>query len=1482
MGRRALRGLLAVLVALVPALLGTVAALLFTEPGASTLGRVVGGELSRVFRASVTLARVDGSFLRGVTLHGLVIRDTTGEPFAMVPRLSVTYQVPNLLANRFVFTDVVLEQPDIRIIRRSNGRYNYQEIFKLNEGPPGGGPGPLIEFRDLAIRGGRIELRLPWRPPDSLTDPAQRDSALAAERAKPGREIRTTPDGLRRILRFEELDARLGRLLLSSPTREPLTFSIDSLASVLSDPQVTITDLAADGWQRADTLAFTLHRAALPDTRVQGGGRVTWPRGPILFDFQLMASRVNLVDLRWISPDFPAMTGRGEVVADSRSDFVTAYRITNLELGGQLGRVRGDVTVVLDQRRGLGVEGMALDLLALDMDVPRPWLDTLPMRGTLTGRLEGNGYLAGLDLRTDLIYRDADIPPDSGGPGVAETRFRSVGHVQLGGPDGMVFDTLVLDSTDLDLRTVARLAPAVKLRGRALLAGSLAGPWKNVTFQGDLAHRDGDLPETHASGSARLDTRADTLRFDTRLVFQPLALEGIRPSYPDIPVRGSLTGLVALAGQPDSFMTDVDLTGPAGRLAMRGVVAPGAGRLAAYGLSGRFQGLDLSQLSSKAPGTRLSGRFAVDGSYDSVAGPQGSLALDLEPGRVREVAFDTLHARAAGDGATVTLDTLLLGWTAGRLQGGGRLTWKEGDADGLHLTFEAESLTHFDPLLTTYAGEATDSAEQAEPLAGRATGNVDVYGTLMAPRILVQARTRQLRWRGVRAPEAALSFGWQRATRPEIGGAVRADSVVVGRWALTDLDLVAGGWQDSLRWLAGGSLGPDAGLSGAGSLWRLADSSVVTVDSLVARLPAHAWALERPVQIGLGQGRVAFSPVRLAAADGSGSVTVEGQLPRKAPGNLEVSIIGLPLRDVYTVLQRDTSGVAGTLQLDLSIAGTAAEPRLRGTGALADASFGEFGSPFVQGIIDYADRRLEANLLLWKTGSPVLRVEAALPLDLALQSVPRRQVPGPLEVRLIADSTDLGVVEAFTPNLRRVRGTLRANLTVGGTWETPRLGGTLAIQDGDATVPGLGVRYRDLTARARLTGDSILIDSLFVRSGEGNLRVGGQLRLERLTRPVMDLTLRARRFRFIDSRRFLTLDASGTLALTGPVAKARLTGRATADEGDLHFADLITKRIVDLENPGDSGLIDLDLVRTERLGANFQSRFLDSLAIDTLRIQMGESFWLRSSEANIQLDGSLTVSKVREQYRYDGTLNAVRGSYALRIGGLVTREFQVTRGTVRYFGTPDLNAELDIEATHVVIAAETNEEIPVIAKITGTMLQPKLELTTAVTADRPALSQTELVSYLMFGRPTFSLQGAAGGGRNELAAVQAGLTYLTSAFSSEIQRALISDLGVPIDYIDIRTGSAGAASVTGDNSAAQLAQVAAGWQIGRRWFVTLVADLCTNTQRFYPNAEFRMSRELRLKGSIEPAYSCQSALNQPTLSVNRYQVGLDLLWEREY
>jgi hypothetical protein len=92
----------------------------------------------------------------------------------------------------------------------------------------------------------------------------------------------------------------------------------------------------------------------------------------------------------------------------------------------------------------------------------------------------------------------------------------------------------------------------------------------------------------------------------------------------------------------------------------------------------------------------------------------------------------------------------------------------------------------------------------------------------------------------------------------------------------------------------------------------------------------------------------------------------------------------------------------------------------------------------------------------------------------------------------------------------------------------------------------------------------------------------------------------------------------------------------------------------------------------------------------------------------------------------------------------------------------------------------------IIARITGTLLQPKLALESD---QHPPLSETELVSYLMFGRSSFAVNSGGAASQNQSAALATGISYFSSALSSEIQRTLISDLGVPIDYLDIRPGT---------------------------------------------------------------------------------------------
>jgi autotransporter translocation and assembly factor TamB len=396
------------------------------------------------------------------------------------------------------------------------------------------------------------------------------------------------------------------------------------------------------------------------------------------------------------------------------------------------------------------------------------------------------------------------------------------------------------------------------------------------------------------------------------------------------------------------------------------------------------------------------------------------------------------------------------------------------------------------------------------------------------------------------------------------------------------------------------------------------------------------------------------------------------------------------------------------------------------------------------------------------------------------------------------------------------------------------------------------------------------VETLTARSEKGRAEVTGYVRLDRLTKPVLDLRIAATEFKALDLRGYLSVTASGQLALVGSVFGATLTGRGTVTEGVLHFADLVNKRVVNLDEPWVQDLIDTSLIRTQRLGPEFQSRFLDSLRIQDLQLTMGSDVWLRSTEANIQLTGSLVVNKVRSNYLLSGTLLAPRGTYRLVVGP-VSREFVVTQGTVRYFGTPDLDAELDIEARHVVhpvpsATTRAGENITVIAHIRGSLLVPRLTLE----AERQELSQSELISYLMFGRPSFELAGGQGAFARSAAA---------SLVAGEVERTVVSDLGVPLDYFEFRPGD------PSDPFAGT--QLAAGWQIGNKTFLVLNAGFCQRqairvTNTLGASLQFRISPEWRTEASFEPVRTCLGTTADPQGGALTRQVGLDLFWEKRY
>jgi translocation and assembly module TamB len=907
-----------------------------------------------------------------------------------------------------------------------------------------------------------------------------------------------------------------------------------------------------------------------------------------------------------------------------------------------------------------------------------------------------------------------------------------------------------------------------------------------------------------------------------------------------------------------------DLSGEIGNIRAEGFTTLLPPHWGAENLRLRFSRVDLGALSGREFTTSLNGELRVTGSIDTLRAPEGDMELALTRGRVREWVIDSLFARGTSRDSIITVDTAYAEWQGARAAGAGTLGWAAPHRGEMAFTLVADSLIGFDSLLLAVTGQRRDTTTGLVPLGGAARGSVRLSGSIDTLEAAGDLTVGALEFQQYRSPHMAGTFTWTGGRRPRLTASAEADTVTAGEWVFSRNGLSVAGYVDSLAWGVGTTAGTLARVDAAGS-WQVRDSvQQIWFDTLQAALPTHRYRLLEPATLTLASAPT-VTPVAVQALDGSGVIRLAGSLPSEAPGAMTLEVLGLELRDLYSVLQRDTTGVHGDLGLSMDIGGTSREPTFRGTVRLGEGRFGDFRAPFVLGVLNYADRRLDANLNLWRTGENILEVEAHLPLDLGLTGVEQRRVDGPLQVRADADSVDLGILEALTPAFRRVQGRLAVDAEVDGTWERPRLAGSISVRNGAMDVPGLGVQFGSVEGEARLQGDSLLLRDVRITSGGGELAIGGAIRLERLSRPLFDLDLRANQFLAIDVRSFLTLTSTGNLTLRGPLLGSTLSGNLTANRGVLYFADLVNKRVIDLDDPTVADLVDSTMFQEEDLRAQFQNRFLDSLLVEDLRIAIGSDVWLRSAEANIQLDGEARVSKAGREYQPIGTLQAPRGNYTLKIGP-VSRDFTVTHGEVRYIGT--LDAQLDIEARHTVRSVR-GDEIPVIAIIQGTLYAPKLRFESTL---RPPISETDLVSYLIVGYP--ANEAGAFGAANAV-------EIFSSTLSSELERALIQDLGVPVDLIEIRPG---VASGSGVSTATQLA---AGWQLGRKTFVTFNVGFCPDlsqlsTRNLGAGLEFRFSREWRLQSAFEPTIERCGTTVIPIDSRYRYQIGVDLLWEREY
>src|SRR2546426_150149 len=692
--RRSLGAALWTLVGLLAGFLGALSSLVGTGAGRALLARVSEGALHQVFTGTMEIGDVHGSLLTGLTLSQVRLFDADTTLVAWLPEVNVSYNPFDFAAGRVVLFEFDLRQPVINIVQSPNGRLNIEELLRLG-GPDKGphGAAALILFRNVRITEGRVIRRLRARRP------ARGDSSVEI--------ANDDPNGRLRVRRFEHLDARLSALQVSSPRERGIRIDVSRLAVTSSDPGVRLVDVAGRLRVVGDSMDVQLARVRLPASALRDArGTVRWPHGTLLFDLRLRADSATLGDFQFIDRRFAGVPGAGVVSGDvrlrSHGERVLEVGLDPLRLAYGGGTVAGRLNAFSASDSGLvALRDADLDARDFDLEFARPFLDTLPFAGRLSGHTIATGPVAALALETDWSFRDSLVP------GWPETRIRGKGEVNLKAAAGLRFQPFAVEASSIDLGTVAQLARAVRLHGTLSAAGTLTGPLRNAQFVGTLEHRDGERPPSALTGSVRLDTRGEALGIYADVTADSLSFDDLPGSFPTLPLLGAVTGPVKVAGPLGALETHVDLHSGGGAVSGDGTLMLDLPHYGARDLHVTARDLDLAhRLGRGAPPSRLS--FSLRGDFvgDSAVPPLGAVQAILEPSQLAGTSADSGAARVRFADRRLYVDSLRIAQSGLITTGSGSLGWTRGTGGQLALDFGADSLAALDPLVGWLAGAA--------------------------------------------------------------------------------------------------------------------------------------------------------------------------------------------------------------------------------------------------------------------------------------------------------------------------------------------------------------------------------------------------------------------------------------------------------------------------------------------------------------------------------------------------------------------------------------------------------------------------------------------------------------------------------------------------------------------------------------------------------------------------------------------------------
>jgi autotransporter translocation and assembly factor TamB len=318
-----------------------------------------------------------------------------------------------------------------------------------------------------------------------------------------------------------------------------------------------------------------------------------------------------------------------------------------------------------------------------------------------------------------------------------------------------------------------------------------------------------------------------------------------------------------------------------------------------------------------------------------------------------------------------------------------------------------------------------------------------------------------------------------------------------------------------------------------------------------------------------------------------------------------------------------------------------------------------------------------------------------------------------------------------------IEGRLDANFRAELGDGAPKLEGQAELKQGVLQLPQIGQRLSDMSGKVSIKEGEIRLDSLEAHGTNGKLTANARARIQGTTLESVKARVDIKKNeKFPITFEGVSMgDAWGHAELAYTSADRKSDIRVDVPDFHLQMPDQSPGSVQDLapdehvrigfrRQDGKFVAVPVQPLEPSKTDAN------EAPAQTTVKVHLGDSVWVeRGQQATVQLSGDLTI--------ISGVESKMEGHIELRGGKLDVngKTFDIESGVVTFEGSDSSNP------TIIATARWDAPGYTVYADYAGTVKAGKLTLRA-----EPPLTQSEIISLLLFGSPEGSLGADSGGG----------------------------------------------------------------------------------------------------------------------------------------